>query len=75
MSEKNKDALVEAMYRAVMAPSDKESDDATVIALELAKDMTVGEMMECQRIAVGLITQTRQLDAITEKIFEKPVIH
>jgi hypothetical protein len=71
----NKDALVEAMYKAVMARTDKESDKATVLALEIAKDMTIGEVQECQKTAISLINQKRHLDAIIERAMDKPVIH
>lgn len=70
-----KDQLVEAMYKAVMARSDKESDDATVLALKIAEGMTVGEMKECQKTAISLINQKRQLDAIVERVMDKPVLH
>ena len=75
MSVDKKDALVEAMYNAVMARTDEASDEATVLALKIAEDMTIGEMYECQKMAVFLIEQRRHLDAIVEKIIDKPVLH
>jgi len=75
MSVDKKDALVEAMYNAVMARTDEASDEATVLALKIAEDMTIGEMQECQKIAISLIEQRRHLDAIVEKIIDKPVLH
>ena len=41
------DALVRAMVDAIVAPSDAESDEATKLALEIARNMSIGEVQEC----------------------------
>lgn len=69
------DALVEAMVRAVVAPSDAESDQATKLALEISRNMTIGEVEKCQQTAIKIIEMKKQLDTIVDKHFNKDKIH
>jgi len=69
------DALVEAMVRAVVAPSDTESDQATKLALEISRNMTIGEVEKCQQSAIRIIEMKKQLDIIVDKHFNKDKIH
>jgi hypothetical protein len=69
------DALVEAMVRAVVAPSDTESDQATKLALEISRNMTIGEVEKCQQSAIRIIEMKKQLDTIVDKHFNKDKIH
>jgi hypothetical protein len=69
------DALVEAMVRAVVAPSDTESDQATKLALEISRNMTIGEVEECQRTAIRIIEMKKELDQILDKHMNKDKIH
>jgi hypothetical protein len=69
------DALVEAMVRAVVAPSDTESDQATKLALEISRNMTIGEVEKCQQSAIRIIEMKKQLDTIVDKHFNKEKIH
>ena len=69
------DALVEAMVRAVVAFSDSESDQATELALEISRNMSIGEVQECQKRAIRLIEMKKELDAILDKHLNKEKIH
>ena len=69
------DALIEAMVRAVVAFSDEESDEATKLALEISRNMTIGEVQECQKRAIRLIEMKKELDAIVDKHLNKEKIH
>ena len=69
------DALIEAMVRAVVAFSDEESDEATKLALEISRNMTIGEVEECQRRAIKLIEMKQQLDNILDRAMNKDKIH
>ena len=69
------DALVEAMVRAVVAPSDTESNQATELALEISRNMTIGEVEKCQQSAIRIIEMKKQLDTIVDKHFNKEKIH
>jgi len=69
------DALVEAMVRAVVAPSDTESNQATELALEISRNMTIGEVEKCQQSAIRIIEMKKQLDTIVDKHFNKDKIH
>jgi hypothetical protein len=69
------DALVEAMVRAVVAPSDAESDESTKLALEIARNMSIGEVQECQQRAIRLIEMKKELDQILDKHMNKDAIH
>ena len=69
------DALVEAMVRAVVAPSDTESDQATKLALEISRNMTIGEVEKCQQSAIRIIEMKKQLDTIVDKHFNNEKIH
>jgi hypothetical protein len=69
------DALIKAMVDAVVAPSDTESDEATKLALEIARNMSIGEVQECQQRAIRLIEMKTQLDQILDKHMNKDAIH
>ena len=69
------DALVEAMVRAIVSPSDKEAEEAHKLALEIARNMKIGEVQECQLTALELIKQKQQLDQILDKHMNKDKIH
>ena len=69
------DALVEAMVRAVVAPSDTESDQATELAQEISRNMSIGEVQECQQIAIRIIEKKKELDQILDKHMNKEKIH
>ena len=60
------DALVDAMVKAILAPSDTESDEATQLSLEIARNMSIGEVQECQMRAIKIVA------GLTE---ENKVIH
>jgi hypothetical protein len=69
------DALIEAMVRAVVAFSDEESDEATKLALEISRNMSIGDVQECQKIALRIIEKKKELDAIVDKHLNKEKIH
>ena len=69
------DALIEAMVRAVVAFSDEESDEATKLALEISRNMSIGEVQECQKRALELIKMKRELDQIIDKAMNRDKIH
>jgi hypothetical protein len=69
------DALIEAMVRAVVAFSDKESDEATELALEISRNMTIGEVQECQKRAIKLIEMKKELDQIVDRAMNRDKIH
>ncbi len=69
------DALVEAMVKAVVSPSDTESDQATKLALEISRNMSIGEVEKCQQSAIRIIEMKKQLDTIVDKHFNKEKIH
>jgi hypothetical protein len=69
------DALVEAMVRAVVAPSDTESNQATELALEISRNMSISEVQECQQIAIRIIEKKKELDQIIDKVMNRDKIH
>ena len=69
------DALVEAMVRAIVSPSDKEAEEAHKLALEIAMNMKIGEVQECQLTSLELIKQKQQLDQILYKHMNRDKIH
>lgn len=69
------DALVEAMVRAVVAPSDTESDQATELALEISRNMSIGEVEKCQQTAIKIIEKKKELDQIIDRVMNKDKIH
>ena len=60
------DALIKAMVDAVVAPSDTESDEATKLALEIARNMKIGEVIEAQKKALDIINMANQIDKAKE---------
>jgi uncharacterized membrane-anchored protein len=69
------DALVEAMVRAVVAFSDSESDQATELALEISRNMTIEQVQECQQRAIKLIEMKKELDQIVDRAMNRDKIH
>ena len=69
------DALIEAMVRAVVAFSDEESDEATKLALEISRNMTISEVKECQQRAIKLIEMKKELDQIVDRAMNRDKIH
>ena len=62
------DALIKAMVDAIVAPSDAESDQASQLALEIARNMTMGEVIECQKKALDIVSKANELDKANETI-------
>ena len=62
------DALVKAMVDAIVASSDAESDQASQIALEIARNMSMGEVIECQKKALDIVSKANELDKANETI-------
>ena len=52
-----KEAFIRATMEAIMAPSDTESEKATELSLELAKGMSIGEVLECQKEVIDMVNQ------------------
>jgi hypothetical protein len=69
------DALVEAMVRAVVAFSDSDSDQATELALEISRNMTISEVQECQKRAIEIIKMKQELDQIVDRAMNRDKIH
>ena len=69
------DALVEAMVRAVVSPSDEEAEESHKLALEIARNMKIGEVQKCQQTAIKIIEKKKELDAIVDKHLNKEKIH
>ena len=62
------DALVRAMVDAIVAPSDEESNQASQLALQIARNMTMSEVIECQKKALDIVNQANELDKANETI-------
>jgi len=62
------DALIKAMVEAVLAPSDEESEKATQLGLEIARNMKIGEVIEAQKKALDIINKAHQLNKENETI-------
>jgi hypothetical protein len=69
------DALVEAMVRAIVSPSDEEAEKSHKLALEIARNMKIGEVQKCQQTALELIKQKQQLDQIIDRVMNRDKIH
>lgn len=63
------DALVKAMVDAIVAPSDAESDQASQLALEIARNMKLSEVVEAQKKALDIVNQANELSK------QKEVLH
>lgn len=63
------DALIKAMVDAILAPSDEESEEATQLGLEIARNMTMGEVIKAQKKALDIVNKAHQLSK------EKQTIH
>ena len=62
------DALIKAMVDAILAPSDEESEEATKLGLEIARNMKIGEVIEAQKKALDIINMANQIDKAKEVI-------
>jgi len=62
------DALIKAMIEAILAPSDEESEEATKLGLEIARNMKIGEVIEAQKKALDIINMANQIDKANEVI-------
>ena len=60
------EALIKAMIEAILAPSDEESEEATKLGLEIARNMKIGEVIEAQKKALDIINMTNQIDKAKE---------
>ncbi len=60
------DALVKAMVDAIVAPSDEESNEASQLALEIARNMKMGDVIECQKKALDIVSMANQIDKANE---------
>lgn len=69
------DMLVEAMVRAIVSPNDEEAEESHKLALEIARNMKLGEVQKCQQTALELIKQKQQLDQIIDRAMNKDKIH
>lgn len=65
------DALVEAMVRAIVSPNDKEAEEAHALVIEIARNMKIGEVKECQQRAIKLVEMKKELDQILDQILDK----
>ena len=62
------DALIKAMVDAIVAPSDTESEEATKLVMEIARNMKLGEVVEAQKKALDIINKVHQLNKDNETI-------
>lgn len=69
------DALVEAMVKAIVSPSDEEAEESHKLALEIARNMKIGEVQKCQLTALKLVKQKQELDQIIDRVMNKDKIH
>lgn len=69
------DALVEAMVRAIVSPSDEEAEESHKLALEIARNMTIGKVKECQQRAIKLVEMKKELDQIINRVMNKDQLH
>ena len=60
------DALVKAMVDAIVAPSDTESDEASKLVSEIARNMSIGEVVEAQKKALDIVNMANQIDKANE---------
>jgi hypothetical protein len=60
------DALIKAMVDAIVAPSDEESNEASQLALQIARNMTMGEVIEAQKKALDIVNMANQIDKAKE---------
>ena len=69
------DLLIQAMIKAIVSPSDTESEEARQLTLEIARNMKMSEVQECQLMALKLIKQKQELDQIVDRALNKDKIH
>ena len=55
------DALIKAMVDAILAPSDEESEEATQLGLEIARNMTMGEVIKAQKKALDIVNMANEV--------------
>ena len=65
------EALVEAMIKAIVSPSEAESNQATELALEISRNMTLEEVQKCQEQAKEVIKMKKELDGVINEIIDK----
>jgi len=65
------EALVEAMIKAIVSPSETESNQATELALEISRNMTLEEVQKCQEQAKEVIKMKKELDGVINEIIDK----
>jgi hypothetical protein len=56
------DALVKAMVDAIVAPSDEEADEASQLAMQIARNMKMGEVIECQKKALDIVNRAHEIE-------------
>ena len=69
------DLLIQAMIKAIVSSSDTESEEARQLTLGIARNMKIGEVQECQLMALKLIKQKQELDQIIDRALNKDKIH
>ena len=55
------DALIKAMVDAILAPSDAESEEASKLGLEIARNMKLSEVVEAQKKALDIVNQANEV--------------
>ena len=55
------EALIKAMVDAILAPSDAESEEATQLGLEIARNMKLSEVVEAQKKALDIVNMANEL--------------
>jgi hypothetical protein len=60
------DALIKAMVDAIVAPSDEESNEASQLAMQIARNMKMGDVIECQKKALDIVNKANQLEQSQE---------
>jgi hypothetical protein len=56
------DALVKAMVDAIVAPSDEEADEASQLAMQIARNMKMGEVIEAQKKALDIVNRAHEIE-------------
>lgn len=62
------EALIKAMVDAIVAPSDTESEEATKLVMEIARNMKLGEVVEAQKKALDIVNMANQIDKENETL-------
>ena len=56
------EALVKAMVEAIVAPNDEEANTALELSLEIARNMKIGEVIECQKKALDIVNRAHEVE-------------